>query len=60
MLNYDKYQEIFSAHSHMYTLAGVSIILLLFRPCLTPGYEKKSDPENEVGVHVNASVPDAF
>lgn len=28
MLNYDKYQEIFSAHSHMYTPAGVSIILV--------------------------------
>ena len=62
MLNYNKCQEIFTAHSHMYTLAGVSIILVLSssHSCLAPGYERKRDPGNEVGVHVNTSIPDAF
>ena len=63
MLNYNKYQEIFTAHSHMYTLAGASIILVCRVSTLPVPVSLQStrrETGNEVEVHVNTRIPDAF
>ena len=64
MLNYNKYQEIFTAHSHIYTLAGVSIILVcrVFTLPVPVSLQstRRRETGNEVEVHVNTSIHDAF
>ena len=64
MLNNNKFEETFTAHSHIYTLAGVSIILVcrvstLPVPVSLQGTRRR-ETGNEVEVHENTSIHDAF